>query len=247
MALDVRGVSKRFGGVHALTDVSFEVKAGEIFGLIGANGAGKTTLFNVVAGFTPASAGRMWLFGREITNKPAFLRARTGMARTFQTPQLFKAMTVRENILSGAYARQLSYMASTLLRSRKRDELDRCDELLARFGLADVAEISAADLAYGQQRRLEIARGMMTSPRLLMLDEPAAGMLPSEVEGLRSTIQAIRDEGCTVLLVEHNMRLVMNMCDRITVLEFGKNIATGTPAEVRMSPEVIRAYLGETH
>lgn len=247
VALDVRGVSKRFGGVRALTEVSFRVGVGEIFGLIGANGAGKTTLFNVVTGFTPASAGRVWLFDDEITTRPPYLRVRTGMARTFQTPQLFKAMTVRENILSGAYARQVSHMASNVFRSRKRDQLERCDRLLAQFGLLDVAEVSAAELAYGQQRRLEIARGMMTAPRLLMLDEPAAGMLPNEVEELRYTIQKIRDDGCTVLLVEHNMRLIMNICDRITVLEFGRNIATGTPAEIRVSPDVIRAYLGEAH
>lgn len=244
--LDVQNISKSFGGVRAVDDVSLRVNQGDIFGLIGANGAGKTTLFNLITGFIPASSGSVHIDGDDVSAQPVFQRVRRGMARTFQTPQLFGAMTVRENVLSGTFAAQLNIMESrrARFRSYRTDIQDHCEILLDLFGLTGVAGVIAAALPYGLQRKLEIARAMMTHPRILMLDEPAAGMLPNEVDELNKLIREIREQGCAVLIVEHNMRMVMNVCDRIAVLEFGKVIATGLPSEIRANAEVQRAYLG---
>lgn len=247
-ALEVECLSKRFGGVLAVNAVSLDVADGEIFGLIGANGAGKTTLFNLITGFIPATSGRVKLYGEDVSSCAAYERVRRGLARTFQTPQLFGALTVRENVMSGSYVAQMSRKSRRVRFRTYADDLQaRCETLLALFGLTKFSDFAGAALPYGLQRRLEMARAMMTRPRILMLDEPAAGMLPNEVDELNHLIRLIRDEGCTVLVVEHNMRLVMNVCERIGVLEFGKVIATGTPNEVRASPDVIRAYLGEVH
>jgi len=247
--LEVHDLSKRFGGVLAVDSVRLAVNESEIFGLIGANGAGKTTLFNLITGFMPASSGCVRLDGEDVSSRPAFEHVRRGMARTFQTPQLFGAMTVQENILSGIYASRLGLMLSrhSRFRSHTADPEKRCQQLIETFGLSGVADTVAAALPYGLQRKLEIARAMMTNPRILMLDEPAAGMLPNEVDELNALIRSIRSQGCSVVVVEHNMRVVMNICDRIAVLEFGRLIAEGSPVDIRASPDVIRAYLGEAH
>jgi ABC-type branched-subunit amino acid transport system ATPase component len=244
--LEIEGLSKRYSGVLAVDGVSLNVQSGEILGLIGANGAGKTTLFNLISGFTPATSGRVRIGDEDVSNYPAFRRAKCGMARTFQTPQLFGSETVRENVLSGTVSDRLGW----LLRRGRRSagagrSVDGCDVLLERFGLAAMAGMRAASLPYGAQRKLEMARAMMTGPRILMLDEPAAGMLPSEMAELNRLIEGIRAGGCTVVLVEHNMSVVMNVCDRIAVLEFGRLIADGTPAEIRANAAVKRAYFGD--
>jgi branched-chain amino acid transport system ATP-binding protein len=242
--LEVDGLTKRFGGVTAVDGVSLHVDEGEIFGLIGANGAGKTTLFNLITGFVPSSAGRVLLDGHDISRGSPVRRTRLGLARTFQAPQLFGEMSVRENLLSGTYASQLNPFSRRGFRS--------ADNVQARYrwavqllGLDRLEDTRAEDLPYGIARKLEIGRALMTNPRLLMLDEPAAGLLPSEAEALIGIIRAIRDQGHTVLLIEHNMRVVMDTCATIAVLEFGRLIATGTPAEISRNPEVMRVYLGD--
>ncbi len=245
--LEVRDLTKRFGGVLAVDSVNLDVDEGQIFGLIGANGAGKTTLFNLITGFEFASAGRVILGGRDLTSRSISDRVRFGVARTFQTPQLFGQMSVRENILSGTFASQLAFTRSGKARFRSPGDIQkRYEWTLDLLGLERMESIPAADMPYSMQRKLEIARALMTNPRLLMLDEPAAGMLPQEADELNMIIRNVRIHGCTVVVVEHNMRVVMNISDHVAVMEFGKVIARGTPTEVRASPDVIRAYLGET-
>jgi branched-chain amino acid transport system ATP-binding protein len=247
--LKVRNLSRNFGGVLAVDSVCLDVADAQIFGLIGANGAGKTTLFNVITGYLSASSGHVTLNGQDITSQPAYKRVRLGIGRSFQTPQLLGGTSVRDNVMSGTWSARLAMTASQRgrFRSIDLDPIRRCDALLRLFGLEQAADAPAAGLAYGLQKKLEIARAMMTNPRILMLDEPAAGMLPSEVDELNGLIRRIRDEGCAVVLVEHNMRVVMNVSDEVAVMEFGKIIATGSPTQVRNDPDVIRAYLGEHH
>jgi branched-chain amino acid transport system ATP-binding protein len=245
--LEAAGLTKRYSGILAVDAVSLAVEPGEILGLIGANGAGKTTLFNLITGFTPATEGRVILNRQDVSNYPAYRRARCGMARTFQTPQLFGASTVRENLLAGALRNQLGrrlLRPSAILEAKAAQET--CDALLDAFGLAAFSETVAAVLPYGAQRKLEMARAMMTNPSIVMLDEPAAGMLPSEMDELNRLIRLMQNRGCSVVIVEHNMRVVMNVCSRVAVLEFGKLIATGTPAEIRANDQVTRAYFGES-
>ncbi|MCW2608972.1 MAG: branched-chain amino acid transport system ATP-binding protein [Actinomycetota bacterium] len=247
--LDVRDVTLRFGGVTALDGVSFHIDRGEILGLIGPNGAGKTTCFNVMTGVYQPTSGSVVFDGRKLGRRKKHQITRLGIARTFQNIRLFPEMTALENVMVGADARHRTSVLSALFRlprhrREEREGRERALALLDLVGVAHRAEETARNLPYGDQRRLEIARALATGPKLLCLDEPAAGFNPAEKAKLLELIRRIRDDGYTVLLIEHDMRLVMGVTDRIVVLEFGKKIAEGAPAEIRDNPAVIAAYLG---
>jgi len=250
-SLEVSGLSMRFGGLLAVDGVSFSVRSNEVFAIIGPNGAGKTTVFNCVGGFYKPTAGRILMAGKDITGMPSHKVAQHGLVRTFQNVRLFKQLTVLENLLVPQHTQVENRLLPGLLnlkvyRDSEAAAVARAADWLDFMGLREFANREAGNLAYGHQRRLEIARCMITRPRLLMLDEPAAGLNPQEKLDLQQLIDRLRGEfGVAVLLIEHDMKLVMGISDRILVMEHGKPLTVGLPDEVRSDPRVIKAYLGE--
>lgn len=247
--LEARGISIAFGGLRALDDVGFAVDAGEVLAIIGPNGAGKTTLFNIVTGLYRAHAGEVRLAGREVTGLPPHRLAALGLARTFQNLQVFFRMSALENVMVGRHLKERRRLWAELLGSpsvlrENRESREKARELLAFVGLEERAEEPASALPYGALKRLEIARALACEPEVLMLDEPAAGCNPVETEEIDRLILAIARRGVAVVLVEHDMKLVMRISDRVLVLEQGRVLVEGTPQQVRSDPRVIEAYLG---
>lgn len=248
--LELKGITQIFGGVTALKDVSFSVNQGEITGVIGPNGAGKTTLFNIATGIYSQTSGQVIFEGRDISGLPAERLARLGMVRTFQNIELFGKMTVLENVMVGLHSRSSSglFACSFKMPWAVREEQrirDEAHQWLQFVGIDDLAQLEANNLPFGRGRLLEIARAMACNPRMILMDEPAAGLNSQETLGLAELIRRIRDRGITVVLVEHDMELVMDICDRIVVLNLGQKLTEGTPRQIQDNPEVIAAYLGD--
>ncbi len=240
MILEVERVVKRFGGLVAVDDVSFGVREGEIFGIIGPNGAGKTTLFNVITGFYKPDSGRIRFLGREITGMKPNKLAKLGLTRTWQIVKPFLGMSVLDNVLVSIYATK-----GVISGLSEEEAVKKAEEILQFVGLLHRKEVLAEALPHGERKRLEIARALATEPKLLMLDEPAGGLTPAEMDEVMEVVRKVRESGITVVIIEHNMRVIMNVCERIMVLNFGRKIAEGSPEEISRNEEVIKAYLGE--
>lgn len=250
-ALEIRDVSKRFGGIVATDHVNIKVKPGQIFGIIGPNGAGKTTLFNMITGVYKPTEGDVMLYGESLTGRLPFEIARSGIARTFQNIRLFGDLSIYENVHI-AYQKNMTYnFWEGIIKNKKYKEeekrcADRCEEALKDIGLWEIRNHMAGNLPYGMQRRLEIVRALVTAPKILLLDEPAAGMNEEESASLAGIIKEIarKNESITILVIDHHMDVIMSVCDEITVINFGKQLATGRPEEIQNNQEVIDAYLG---